>query len=54
MGALVGGMYATGKLEVYKEWMCSLDKMDVFNLIDFTFSRNGIIKGDKILKEMKK
>lgn len=54
MGALVGGMYATGNLEVYKEWMCSLDKMDVFNLIDFTFSRNGIIKGDKILKEMKK
>ncbi|HRW21633.1 MAG TPA: patatin-like phospholipase family protein, partial [Bacteroidales bacterium] len=27
MGALVGGMYATGELNVYKEWMCSLDKM---------------------------
>ena len=54
MGALVGGMYATGNLEVYREWMCSLDKMDVFNLIDFTFSKNGIIKGDKILREMKK
>ena len=54
MGALVGGMYATGKLDVYKEWMCSLDKMDVFNLIDFTFSKNGIMKGDKILREMKK
>jgi len=54
MGALVGGMYATGKLDVYKEWMCSLDKMDVFNLIDFTFSKNGIMKGDKILREMKR
>lgn len=54
MGALVGGMYATGKLDIYKEWMCSLDKMDVFNLIDFTFSKNGIMKGDKILREMKK
>ncbi len=54
MGALVGGMYATGKLDVYKEWMCSLDKMDVFKLIDFTFSSNGIMKGDKILREMKK
>ena len=54
MGALVGGMYATGELDVYKEWMCSLDKMDVFNLIDFTFSKNGIMKGDKILREMKK
>ncbi len=54
MGALVGGMYATGKLDVYKKWMCSLDKMDVFNLIDFTFSKNGIMKGDKILREMKR
>jgi NTE family protein len=54
MGALVGGMYATGELDVYKEWMCSLDKMDVFNLIDFTFSKNGIMKGDKILREMKR
>lgn len=54
MGALVGGLYATGKLDVYKEWMCSLDKMDVFNLIDFTFSTNGIMKGDKILREMKR
>ncbi|MCK4661646.1 MAG: patatin-like phospholipase family protein [Bacteroidales bacterium] len=54
MGALVGGMYAAGKLDVYKEWMCSLDKMDVFNLIDFTLSLNGLIKGEKILKEMKK
>jgi NTE family protein len=54
MGALVGGMYATGELDVYKKWMCSLDKMDVFNLIDFTFSTNGIMKGDKILREMKR
>ena len=54
MGALVGGMYATGKLEIYKEWMCSLDKMDVFNLIDFTINTSGIVKGDKIIEEMKK
>ena len=54
MGALVGGMYAAGKLDVYKEWMCSLGKMDVLNLIDFTLSRNGLIKGEKIIKEMKK
>ena len=54
MGALVGGMYAAGELDVYKEWMCSLDKMDVFNLIDFTLSLNGLIKGEKILREMKK
>ncbi len=53
MGALVGGMYATGSLKSFEEWMCSLNKLDVFNLVDFTLSLNGIVKGNKILKEMK-
>lgn len=39
MGALVGGIYAASKMEVFKKWMCSLDKLKVFNLIDFTFSK---------------
>jgi len=53
MGAVVGGMYAAGKLEEYKEWMCSLDKMKVFSLVDFTFSADGIVKGDKVLNAIK-
>ena len=53
MGALVGGIYATGSLKSFEEWMCSLNKLDVFNLVDFTLSLNGIVKGNKILKEMK-
>lgn len=53
MGALVGGMYATGNLKTFGDWMCSLSKLDVLNLVDFTLSLNGLIKGNKILKEMK-
>lgn len=53
MGALVGGMYASGKLEEYKEWMCSLDKKKVFNLVDFTFSADGIVKCDKVLNAIR-
>jgi NTE family protein len=53
MGALIGGMYAAGKLEEYRKWMCSLDKMKVFSLVDFTFSADGIVKGDKVLKAIK-
>ena len=34
--------------------MCRLDKKSVFNLADFTLSTNGIIKGDKIINELKK
>jgi NTE family protein len=54
MGALVGGVYATGKLPEYKEWLSSLDKLDVFKMVDFTFSTSGLVKGDKIFKEMRK
>ncbi|RLD61338.1 MAG: patatin [Bacteroidetes bacterium] len=53
MGALVGGMYASGELKIFEKWMCSLSKYDVFKLVDFTLSLNGIVKGTKVLKEMK-
>ena len=53
MGALVGGVYALGKLEEFKKWMCSLDKLKVFSLVDFTFSSNGLVKGDKVLNAIK-
>ena len=52
MGALVGGMYAMGKLETFKEWMTSLDRMKVFNLVDFTISSHGLVKGDKVFSRM--
>ena len=54
MGALVGGVYATGRLNEYKKWLSSLDKLDVFKMIDFTFSTSGLVKGDKIFNEMRK
>jgi NTE family protein len=54
MGALVGGVYAAGKLDEYEEWLTSLGKMDVFNLVDFTLSTSGIIKADRVLNELQK
>ena len=54
MGAMVGGIYAAGQLPVLKKWLCSLDKKQVFDLVDFTFSSKGLIKGDRIMKKLKK
>jgi len=54
MGALVGGIYAAGKLDEYESWMRSLSKINVFNLVDFTMSTRGIIKADRVLKEIQK
>lgn len=53
-GALIGGIYATGNLPKFKEWICNLDKIDVFSLMDFTFSSRGFIKGEKVFAELKK
>jgi NTE family protein len=54
IGSVVGGMYASQQLEKYRDWMLNLDKMDVFRLLDFTVSRNGLIKGEKVFREMEK
>ncbi|MEV8521074.1 patatin-like phospholipase family protein [Dyella marensis] len=49
MGALVGGIYAMGKLEAYRDWVSALAKMDVLKLVDWTFSGGGLIKGERII-----
>lgn len=53
-GALVGGMYAAGKLPEFKDWICNLDRVDVFSLMDFTLSSKGFIKGEKVYNALKK
>jgi NTE family protein len=53
MGAVVGAVYAMGKLKEFKEWLYSLDKLKVFKLMDFTLSKQGLLKGDKVLNRMK-
>lgn len=53
MGALVGGMYASGHLEPFKEWMYTLDKYKVFGLVDFALSTEGLVKGDRVMRAMK-
>ena len=53
MGALIGGIYAAGKLDAYKEWVVSLDKRDVLKMLDLSFGLGGLIKGDKIIKKLR-
>lgn len=53
-GALVGGIHAAGELPAFKDWICNLDRIDVFSLMDFTLSSRGFIKGDRVFNAMKK
>ena len=53
MGAMVGAMYATGRMTECKEWLCSWDKRKMFQLADLTLSRDGLVKGDRFIRELK-
>ncbi len=53
IGALVGGVYAAGKLDEYEEWVCAITKFDILSLMDFSFSIDGIIRGDKLINVLK-
>lgn len=53
MGAVIGGFYASGHLKEYKEWLFGLSKSDVFDLMDFTFTKQGFIKGEKIFNTLR-
>jgi NTE family protein len=49
MGALVGGIYAAGKMDVYKEWARGLERRDVLSLLDIAIGRAGLLKGEKVI-----
>ena len=49
MGALVGGIHAARKLEVYTEWVLALERLQVLRLLDPTFGRAGLFKGERIM-----
>jgi NTE family protein len=49
MGAVVGGIYAAGKLPEFEQWVCAIKKMDIISLLDISWRKHGLVKGDKII-----
>ncbi len=54
IGSLIGGLYATGSLDRYRDWVVGLDKLDVLRLLDFTLSAKGFVKGERVFNRMRK
>ena len=50
MGALIGGVYAAGKLEEFRAWMKTVDRKKMLELTDFSLSLNHIVKGTRIIE----
>jgi NTE family protein len=53
IGALVGGMYATGHMDDFKEWMLTIDKRKILSLIDLHLSINHLVKGERVIDALK-
>ena len=50
MGALIGGVYAAGKLKEFREWMKTIDRKKMLKLTDFSLGLNHIVKGTRIIE----
>lgn len=53
MGAVIGGIYAAGHLDTYVEWASELKKNDVVKLLDFSFTRTSIFKGERVFEVLR-
>lgn len=53
IGAVVGGMYCSGHLQDYKNWLLTLSKTSVLRLFDLTITTKGFVKGQKVYNRLK-
>lgn len=53
MGAVIGGLYAAGTLDIYTEWVRGLTSRDVVRLLDPAFRGAGAIRAEKILDRVR-
>ena len=50
IGSLVGGIFAAGGIDAFKEWLFALDHFKVMSLMDFSISRNHLVKGERVIR----
>ena len=53
MGAVIGGIYAAGKLPEYRDWVETLDYLDLLRLLDVSFSL-GAIRGERVFGRIRR
>lgn len=53
MGALIGGIHACGKLDVYEEWVRAISTFDIIELLDIAWGKQGLVDGERIITVLK-
>jgi NTE family protein len=52
MGAVIGGIFAAGKLDDFERWVCAITKIDMIKFLDISWGKDGLVKGDKIINTL--
>ena len=50
VGALVAASYASDQLDSLETWVRGLSKIDVWRLLDATFSGGGVMRGNRLMR----
>lgn len=54
VGAVVGGAYASGNLDDFEEWVCSLGRVDIIRLLDAKMTGGGFLQGKSLMNAIRK
>jgi len=52
IGAVIGGVYAAGKLDEYEQWVRSLTRADILTLLDLSWEKGGLVRGEKLVNTL--
>ena len=53
MGALLGGIFAAGKLEAFADWALSLHQRDVLRMADISLTGSGVMRAERVLARVR-
>ncbi|WP_313361455.1 patatin-like phospholipase RssA, partial [Mixta calida] len=54
VGALVGAASATGRLPLLEKWVRSFSYWDVIRLMDFSWRRGGLLRGNRVFNHIRR
>ncbi|HSR66116.1 MAG TPA: patatin-like phospholipase family protein, partial [Xanthomonadaceae bacterium] len=52
-GALVGGLFAAGKLGVYRDWLCGLSRKQMLRLLDPGLGGPAVFRGERLMHALR-
>jgi NTE family protein len=52
IGAVIGGIYAAGKLDVYEQWVRCLTRVDIVTMLDLSWDKSGLVRGEKLVNTL--